>query len=149
MNDDYQQAVCYLDTNLFIYLIDTTGIQKHKKAQILCEHFFKNGNGRISVQVMSEWRNAAIRKFSHWVDAAYRDQFLRQFITWNPLLISSGIILEAEKLCQKYAFSPYDSIHVQCALHMNCRFFLSEDMQDGLIVNDSLTLLNPFKNDSR
>ena len=42
----------------------------------------------------------------------------------------------------KYNFSPYDSIHIQCALEQDCKYFLSEDMRDGLIINKKLTILN-------
>ena len=71
-------------------------------------------------------------------------EFLETLQAWNPLQISPDIILNAERLCDSYAFSPYDAIHIQAALELDCRYFLSEDLQDGLVVQGTLTISNPF-----
>ncbi len=114
------------------------------KANELYLHFLTTGLGRISVQVMSEWRNAMVRKFHNLIDNAYRREFLETLQAWNPLQISPEIILNADRLCDHYAFSPYDAIHIQAALELDCRYLLSEDLQDGLVVQGTLTISNPF-----
>lgn len=144
MNAKYLQAVCYLDTNLLIYMFDRNDPAKQQRANDLYLHFLQQGTGRISVQVIAEWRNAMIKKFSSMVDSGLRRTFIDSLRAWNPLQISPQIILKADKLCDHYHFSPYDSIHVQCALDLQCEYLLSEDMQDGLVVEGRLRLLNPF-----
>lgn len=144
MNAKYLNSVCYLDTNLLIYMFDDRAPNKQQKANDLYLHFLTTGQGRISVQVMSEWRNAMIKKFRHLVDNEYRREFLETLQAWNPLQISSKIIIKADHLCDHYAFSPYDAIHVQAALEMECAYFLSEDLQDGLLVQGTLRIVNPF-----
>lgn len=69
---------------------------------------------------------------------------MRYLSLWHPLQISSDTLLQADELCDRYHFSPYDSIHIECALELNCQYFLSEDMQDGLIVDKKLTIRNPY-----
>lgn len=65
MNADYLQSLCYLDTNLLIYMFDDKDVVKQQKANELYLYFLTTGLGRISVQVMSEWRNAMVKKFAH------------------------------------------------------------------------------------
>lgn len=144
MNAKYVQAICYLDTNLLIYMFDDRDPVKQQRANELYLHFLTTGLGRISVQVMSEWRNAIVKKFSHLVDRDYRREFLETLKAWNPLPISAEMVIKADHLGDQYAFSPYDAIHIQCALALDCEYFLSEDMQDGLVIQGTLTIVNPF-----
>jgi predicted nucleic acid-binding protein len=145
MNDSILRDVCYVDTNIFVYLHDGSAPDKQRVSAQLCAAFAQTGKGRISVQVLSEWRNTMLRKFSGVVDKEMRRQFIRLLEAWQPLAVTPAVILRAEELCDKYKLSPYDSLHVQCALDMGCRWFLSEDMQDGLTVNGTLTFCNPYK----
>jgi len=99
MHGNYLQSICYLDTNLLIYMFDDRDEVKQRKANELYLHFLTTGLGRISVQVMSEWRNAMVKKFNHLVDNAYRREFLETLQVWKPLQISPEIILSADRLC--------------------------------------------------
>jgi predicted nucleic acid-binding protein len=144
MRGNYRDAICYLDTNIWIYVFDQAAPAKQRVSKDILLHFHRTGRGRISVQIMSEWRNTMIKKFSHLVSAELRRRFIGYLSVWQPLPISPDILLNADELCDRYHFSPYDSIHIQCALEMNCQYFLSEDMQDGLVVDESLTICNPY-----
>lgn len=145
MRDKYHDAVCYLDTNIFVYMHDSSDPEKKVTSDGLYKHFMKTKKGRISVQVISEWRNVMVRKYAHIVSSEMRRRFIRYLKVWKPLVTTPDIILRADRLCDLYNFSAYDSIHIQCALEQNCRYFLSEDMQDGLMINDMLTICNPYK----
>ena len=145
MNANYLQAICYLDTNVLIYMFDDRDPVKQQQANELYLHFLTTGLGRISVQVMSEWRNAIVKKFRHLIDPDYRREFLETLQAWNPLPISAEMVIQADLLCDHYALSPYDAIHIQAALELHCQYFLSEDLQNGLVVRETLTILNPFE----
>ena len=47
-------------------------------------------------------------------------------------------------LAERYGFSIYDSFIVAAALQANCETLWSEDMQDGLTVENRLRIVNPF-----
>jgi len=145
MNAEYSQARCYLDTNVLIYMFDARDPVKQQTANDIYLHFLTTGLGRISVQVMAEWRNAMIKKFSHIIDNAYRREFLETLQAWNPLPILPETIINADVLCDDYYFSPYDAIHIQATLELDCQFFLSEDLHDGLVIRKTLTIMNPFR----
>ena len=145
MSVDYRNTICYLDTNIFIYLFDAANPQKQRVSKELLLHFHRQHTRRISVQVLSEWRNVMIKKFNHLFDKNVRRQFIRNLAGWKPLKITPQILVEADKLCDRCSLSPYDSIHVQCALNLGCQSFLSEDMQDGVTIDGTLTIYNPYK----
>jgi predicted nucleic acid-binding protein len=44
----------------------------------------------------------------------------------------------------KYNISYWDSLVVASALEQECEILYSEDMQDGLILEDKLKIVNPF-----
>jgi predicted nucleic acid-binding protein len=58
---------------------------------------------------------------------------------------AKDIILLASSMREKYSLSFWDSIVVGSALFSGCNMLLSEDMQDGLIVNNTLLIKNIVK----
>jgi len=145
MNAEYLNHSCYVDTNVFIYLFDYTAGRKNIIAREIYKSLIQSELGFISILVVSEWRNVMIRKYKTLIDDDTRLEFLELFEIWSPALISLKTIIKAEELSKRYCLSPFDSLHIQSALDQNCKFFLSEDMQDGLLINDQLTIVNPFK----
>ncbi|MDY0091784.1 MAG: hypothetical protein RBT80_03700 [Candidatus Vecturithrix sp.] len=65
MNGKYQHSICYTDTNLWMYAFDQSAPAKQRASKEILLHFHATGRDRISVQVISEWRNTMIKKFSH------------------------------------------------------------------------------------
>jgi predicted nucleic acid-binding protein len=49
------------------------------------------------------------------------------------------------KLRDRYLISFWDSLIVASAVLGDATILYSEDMQDGLIINNSLQVINPFK----
>jgi len=123
MKDKYRDTLCYLDTNIFVYMHDSSDLKKKNISDELYRYFMKTKKGRISVQVISEWRNVMIKKYSHIVSNEVRRKFIRYLEVWKPLVTTPDIIFKADNLCDHYSFSAYDSIHVQCALEQNCKYF--------------------------
>jgi predicted nucleic acid-binding protein len=56
---------------------------------------------------------------------------------------SKDIIMSAFSLREKYSLSFWDSIIAASALNSNCNILASEDMQDGLKINN-MTITNIF-----
>lgn len=48
-------------------------------------------------------------------------------------------------LAERYGYSHYDSLILATALMIGCDTLYTEDMQHGQVINQQLTLLNPFK----
>ena len=59
--------------------------------------------------------------------------------------IDKVILLKASELREAYSLSYWDSLIVANALNADCTVLYSEDMQDGLQVEQRLTIINPIK----
>jgi predicted nucleic acid-binding protein len=53
-------------------------------------------------------------------------------------------LLFAAALVKKYKFELFDSVIVAAAIENDCAILYSEDMHQGLIVEKTLTIINPF-----
>ncbi|MEM7538118.1 MAG: PIN domain nuclease, partial [Chloroflexota bacterium] len=63
---------------------------------------------------------------------------------YEVINIDRAVMLKACKLRPKYMFSYFDSLIVAAALLTDSTILYSEDMQHSLIVENQLTITNPF-----
>ncbi|HEY3876680.1 MAG TPA: PIN domain-containing protein [Candidatus Kapabacteria bacterium] len=139
MNDT---KLLFLDSNIWLYVLGTkTDNEKHRIADRLIEL----PNIRISVQVIGEICNALLRKTIITESRIQEtiEELYDQFQPWY--LRSRNQMVSASKLRERYNFSHWDSFIVLAALESNCSTLYSEDMQDGLVIDGTLTIRNPFK----
>jgi predicted nucleic acid-binding protein len=61
--------------------------------------------------------------------------------------ISLHTIQRAFLLCERYEYSYWDSLLLSSALENNCTTIYSEDMQNGQVIENTLTVVNPFANE--
>ncbi len=61
------------------------------------------------------------------------------------VLDNSELFLTASYLRNRYSFSYWDSLIVAAALNGNCSTIYTEDMQHGQIIENTLTIINPFQ----
>ena len=130
----------FIDTNILIYLVkDTSG-----KAETIASLIDYNSNIYISIQVVNEFCNVAIKK----LDFSYKeilfsiDKFSENFIIPK---VEISTIKYAIKIKEKYGFSYYDSAIIASALQNNCSILYTEDMQHEQIIEGSLSIINPVK----
>jgi predicted nucleic acid-binding protein len=62
---------------------------------------------------------------------------------WRPTTIGLETLERAWEIEDRFAFSWWDSLILAAAVDMRCRHLLTEDLQDGQVV-DGVTILNPF-----
>jgi len=131
----------FIDSNIWLYsLLDTGEAEKTEAAQAL----IKSSEAIVSPQVISEvcanlvkkakMPEAEIRKF---VEGIYAKHRVVEFDT--------RVFLFASELREEYALSFWDSLIVSAAFLSGAEIVYSEDMQDGLIIRESLQIINPFK----
>ena len=98
----------------------------------------------VSAQVINEVCVNLIKK------AQLSEQHVQQLIEsfyakYLVVELSKPLLLKASALREQYVFSFWDSLIVSSALSADAPALYSEDMQDGLIVEDRLRIINPFK----
>lgn len=129
----------FIDSNITVYLVDNRSKEKIKKAQdFLSPDFF------ISTQVIAENVNVCLKKLHLNKETTF--DFARRILNrFRILQITEATLLKSFEISIKYQLSSWDSIIIATAILNNCSIIYSEDMQDGLIVENSVTIINPFK----
>lgn len=78
-------------------------------------------------------------------DMPYIAQFIADFsASYRVLAQTTEDLKIASEIRAKHSISYWDSLMVASALRADCSLLYSEDMQDGLCVNNQLTIKNPL-----
>ena len=135
----------FIDTNVFIYQLDTRDARKHAIAERVVSDALANESACISYQVVQECLNTVLRKAQVALDAdaarAYLDTVLAPLVRVGA---SVALYRRGLELQQRWHFSFYDSLIVAAALEAGCKRLLSEDLQHGQRI-ESLRIENPFR----
>jgi predicted nucleic acid-binding protein len=127
----------FLDSNIVLYLA-SEDVAKADRAQELVAV-----GGTISVQVLNEIANVSRRKMGlSWTETRNFLLMIRGLLQVKPITIEIHDV--GISLAERYQLSVYDSMIVAAALSAECDMLLSEDLQDGLLINGQLRVLNPF-----
>lgn len=134
----------FLDTNVFIYLVDARAPAKQAVAKALVTEALTAGSGVVSHQVVQETLNVLGHKFKVVTSRADREAMLREVLMpmWK-VQPSAALYAEAMSIQERLGFGFYDSLVVGAALQSGCRRLLSEDLQHGQRIG-SLRIENPF-----
>ena len=126
----------FADTNVILYLLDDS--PKADRAEVIL------GQGpRISVQVLNEALVNCRRKAGlSWEKTGTFLASVRTLCPVEDLTLQTHDVGRA--LAERYSFSVYDAMIVASALIAGCTTLWSEDMRDGLLVEDQLRIVNPF-----
>ncbi len=131
----------FFDTNVLVYLYS---IDEPEKQQAALKQIAVSENRWISTQVLSELSNTLRKKFnleySVIVNVINEIQESFQVVTVLPSTIEHAL-----HLAQTYRYSYYDSLILAASLEKTCRFLYSEDMQHQQIIDQQLTIVNPFE----
>src|ERR1035441_4861457 len=134
----------FLDTNIFVYSFDQSAPVKAQKAAQLIRKALTTQKGLISYQVVQEFFNVAMKRFSQPMRAADAEQYLST--VFRPLLgvhSSQALYAEALHLHAQSGLSWYDALIVSAAIQARCDLVFTEDLQHGQRFG-SLQVRNPF-----
>ncbi|MEO7854130.1 MAG: PIN domain-containing protein [Rubrivivax sp.] len=138
-------AEFFIDTNVFIYHLDSTDRRKHDAAEKIVREALTTGNACISSQVVQECLNVALRKAEVALSADAARRYLDAVLA--PLMqvtASEALFHRALDVQARWRFSFHDSLIVAGAMAAGCRTLLSEDLQHGQRL-DNLTIVDPFR----
>ncbi len=133
----------FVDTNIIIYAYDITAGNKHKIAADILGDLWNSGLGVVSTQVLQEFFVNVVRKIPRPVDIKLAKDIIRDFLKWNVVINNGESILDAIDICERYGYSFWDSMIIEAAIKGGAKFLISEDLQDGRMIN-GITIRNPF-----
>jgi predicted nucleic acid-binding protein len=147
-------AKIFLDTNTLIYILEgrepgegitltPAELEANRKGEITLSLLESDGLF-VGVQVFNELCNVVLRRKFDWLKAKELLATLEALcVDVVPLTLSVHKLGLA--LREKYRMQLFDAMLVAAALEAGCATFYSEDMQDGQVIEEKLTIKNPFK----
>jgi predicted nucleic acid-binding protein len=141
MSSGSQSQLCFIDTNIWLYaFIPSQDPNKSAKANALIQQ----SDIIISPQVINEICINLIKK------ALFDEQSIQQLINsfynrYNVTAIDKNVLLKSSELREKLQLSFWDSLIVSSALLGDAEVLYTEDMSDGLVIENRLRLINPLK----
>jgi predicted nucleic acid-binding protein len=127
----------FLDSNIILYAF-SDDIRQPVAVAVMGKGF------EASVQVLNEIANVSRRKYRKDWDAVERALELVKLSAdvIHPITIDAHLL--GIKFAKRYGYSVYDSILLATAYQFDCDTLFSEDMQDGMVIENRLTIRNPF-----
>jgi len=130
----------FIDTNIFFYLYSNDELEKQRKA----EKAIKNCECIISTQVISELCNILIKKIKLPANKI-KKVVTEIYKSCTVVKIERETIEQALELQKEYKYSYYDCLILSSALLSDCKQILTEDMRDGHVIKNRLTITNIVK----
>lgn len=130
-------AKAFFDTNVLLYLLSADTDKADRAEELLAL------GGTISVQVLNEFVAVASRKL-RMPSTEVREILaqIRAVCDIEPITLETHE--RALDVSERYGLSIYDALIVSAALLAGCRILHSEDMHDGQVIEQQLTIRNPF-----
>jgi predicted nucleic acid-binding protein len=141
MSSGSQSQLCFIDTNIWLYaFIPSQDLNKSATAKTIIQQ----SDIIISSQIINEVCVNLIKK------ALFDEQSIQQLINsfynrYKVSAIDKNIILKSSELREKLQLSFWDSLIVSSALLGDAEVLYTEDMSDGLVIENRLRLINPLK----
>ena len=127
----------FFDTSVVLYLLSADTAKADRAEELLAV------GGTISVQVLNEFVAVASRKLRmSWIEIREVLAQIRAVCAVEPMTIETHE--GALRLAERYGLPIYDALIVSAALLADCKTLHSEDMQDGQVIDRTLTIRNPF-----
>lgn len=128
----------FFDTNVLLYLLSADATKADRVEETLA------AGATISVQVLNEFAAVALRKLGMTV-AEVRDALEPIMAICKVVPITVEIHQRGLQIAERYRFAVYDALIIAAALDAGCSTLYTEDLQDGQVIDDVLTIRNPFK----
>jgi predicted nucleic acid-binding protein len=127
----------FVDSNVFLNLYSTDEEIKREKAIAALERY----HCVTSTQALNELCNVCTKKWKLPIEDIEKaiDEIGEACMVY-PL--TPETIKQALQLHRRYSYSFYDSLMLSSALSCGCNLLLSEDMQDGQVIEGLLTIRN-------
>jgi len=130
----------FLDTNVFVY----TQSKGEQDKRGIALNAIETYDCYTSTQVFNEISNVMIKKLKmpiaevKQIITAINDRCMVSIITHET-------VQKALDLKEIYGYSYYDSLILATAILSDCDYILSEDLQDGQIIENKIEIVNVFK----
>ena len=127
-----------MDSNVLVYAFTTDS--RANVAQALLER-----GCFVSVQGLNEFANVARRKLGMpWQEVRIALDAIRT-VCRDVIPIDTRTHEEGLRIAERYGCTIFDALVIAAALRAGCDILHSEDMHDGMVIDERLRIANPFR----
>jgi predicted nucleic acid-binding protein len=134
----------FVDTNVLVYRRDTSEPEKQIQAMAWMTHLWKTQTGRLSFQVLQEFYVTVTEKLRPGLNSEEARRDVRSFLAWRPIAMDARVFEGAWLIQDQQKFSWWDALILSAAQVAECRYLLSEDLQENQELGN-LRIVNPFR----
>jgi predicted nucleic acid-binding protein len=127
----------FIDSNILLYLTDDTSPKNAKAKELIAT------KPVVSVQIIFECLNVCLKKLKLSKETSINFA-LYLFRTCEVVGEKKETGIFAIELFSRFSLQGYDAKIIATALDANCSILYSEDMQNGLVIDNRLQIVNPF-----
>ena len=135
-------ATSFFDTNIFLYVVSAADEDAPKRA--IATALIAACDFAISIQVMQEFADAALRKKRLGVTPqevrVMLEELAGNYPVWSP---TPGLVFCALDLSRRHQIRYYDAAILAAAQELGCQALYTENLNHGQIY-DSVQVINPF-----
>ena len=128
----------FLDSNIVLYALGDDDAKRTIASRLMATWPV------ISTQVINECSHVLRRKLKLPANKVAEEMELVMVVA-RVQNVGLDEIRGAWQIAARYGFGHYDSLIVATALSAHCSTLYSEDLQHGQIIDDRLTVINPFR----
>jgi predicted nucleic acid-binding protein len=133
----------FVDTNVLVYAEDRDAGRKHEQARAVVVELWNDRSGVVSVQVLQELFVTLTRKVKRTLSPVKALDIVREYLSWQVVDNTGGLLLDAIALQQKSSISFWDALVVQAGVASGCERLYSEDLNAGQRFGE-MVIVNPF-----
>ncbi len=107
------------------------------------DQLWKTARGRLSFQVLQDYYVTVTERLKPGLPPNMARSDVRSLWAWHPVPVDDRVIDGAWLLQDRYRLSWWDSLIVSAAKVAECRFLLTEDLQDTQELG-KVRIISPF-----
>lgn len=134
----------FVDPNVLVYSRDASEPQKQVQAMAWMIHLWKTQTGRLSFQVLQEFYVTVTEKLRPGLEPGEARRDVRSLLAWHPIAMDALVLEGAWLIQDQHKFSWWDALVLSAAQVAECRYLLSEDLQESQELGN-LQIINPFR----
>ena len=135
----------FVDTNILIYALDPAEPLKRSVSADLLRQTINSHALMLSPQSLNEcYRVLTEKKRRQVMPLEQARAYLRVLAPWALAPLDAATTERAWAVQDAAGIGWWDALLIAAALRAECRLFVSEDMQDGAVI-EGMRITNPFK----
>ena len=133
----------FFDTNLLVYLFDSSSPEKQRRAREVLAERTQHDEVILSAQVLQEFYVVVTRKLARPLSDDRAGRLVQEFSTFPVVTTDAPLVLAGVVLARRHRLSLWDAMVVVAAKAGGAAEVLTEDLQHGQVL-EGIRIVNPF-----